>query len=57
MGLVHVHIIGLVMVHQFYYNVTSDHQPKISNHLNYLVFDWLPASTILQLMYENLKNL
>ena len=41
------YIIDFVMVHQFYSTVTSDHQPKQSNHLNLLVPDWLFASSIL----------
>ena len=41
------YIIDLFNVHQFPSNVTSNHQPNISNHLNYLVPDWLSASTIL----------
>ena len=42
-----VYIIDLIMVHKFHSNVTSDHQPKISKNLNYLVPGWLSASIIL----------
>ena len=38
-----VYITDLFMVYQTLSNVTSDHQPKIPNNLNYLVPDWLSA--------------
>ena len=41
------YIIDLVMVHQFYSDLTSNHQPKISNQLKLLVPDWLFASILL----------
>ena len=43
----YIYIMDLFMVYQTHFNVTSDHQPKIPNHLNYLVPDWLSASIIL----------
>ena len=51
------YITDLFMVHQIHSNVTSDHQPKISNYLNHLVPDWLSLSTICNLVYVNLNNL
>ena len=41
------YIIELVMIHQFYSSLTSDHQPKKSYHLNLLVPTWLFASILL----------
>ena len=40
---VFAYIIDIFMIHQFQSNMTSDHQPKISNYLKYLVPDWLSA--------------
>ena len=37
------------MVHQFYSNMTGDYQPKKTKHLNFLVPDWLFASSILEI--------
>ena len=45
------------MMQQINSNMSSDHQPKISNYLNYLISDWLSASTIFKLNHGNLKSL
>ena len=50
------YIIDIFMVHQFHSNVTSDHQPKISNHLIIWFLIGYLRQLFCKLHYRNLKD-